>query len=280
MKLTESSHFETKTKLSDQRITLLKDIPQNEAPKEREQVQPATEAPLLQKITQANAAIKTIAAMSLEQFWEANPEVAANKVALLQTFGVLRSYVAQTQENDQQLDKELAKLEERNAKELADLDKLEEQRAMQEQQEREKQEVAEQLRNELLAQTQEVERQQEAARQQVAAEQQRVAAATQRDLEIHQELERQKLLSKQAAKDQTSAPAKPPVEPQNIVATSLFDQCKADLEAKAGVGTTIQRLEAQLAQKTRTLEADRTTEMGMELDRAEDQDLKKLRTGR
>ena len=143
---------------------MLKHIPQNETPKEREQVQPAMEVPVLQKITQANAARKTIAAMSLEQFWEANPEVAANKVAFLQTFGVLRSYVAQTQENDQQLDTELAKLDERNAKELADLDKLEEQRAMQEQQERENQEVAEKLRNELLAQTQEVERQQEAAR--------------------------------------------------------------------------------------------------------------------
>ena len=144
---------------------------------------------------------------------------------------------------------------------------------MLQQQEKEKLEVAQKLQHDAALQQQEVLRQQQ---QQVVAEQERVIAATQKDLEIHQELERQRLIDKQTAPAQAKAPAQPPQVP---VPASLFDQCKADLEAKAGVGTTIQRLEAQLSQKTRTLETDRTTEMGMELDRAEDQDLKKLRTG-
>ena len=228
---------------------------------------------MLQKSTQANAAIKTIAAMSLEQFWAANPQLAVNKDAFLQTFAVLGNHVAQTQNHDQQLEAEkLAALDEEALIELA---KIEEQKAMILQQENEKLEVAQKLQHDAALQQQEVLRQQQ-QQQQVVAEQERVIAATQKDLEIHQELERQRLIDKQTAPVQTASPAQPPNVP---VPASLFDKCKADLEAKAGVGTTIQRLEAQLAQKTRTLETYRTTEMGMELDRAEDQDLKKLRTG-
>ena len=96
-------------------------------------------------------------------------------------------------------------------------------------------------------QQQEVLRQQQ---QQVVAEQDRVIAATQKDLEIHQELERQRLIDKQSAPAQAKAPAQPPQVP---MPTSLFDQCKADLEAKAGVGTTIQGLEAQLLSENQNL---------------------------
>ena len=85
------------------------------------------------------------------------------------------------------------------------------------------------------------------------------------------------MLDKQAAQGQTSAPVEPPVEPPKFLATSLFDQCKANLEAKAGVGTTIERLERQLAQKLKSLEPDKNTELGMEVDKAEDQELKKFK---
>ena len=115
---------------------MLNNIPKNRGSKEREQVQPATETPVLQKCIQANAAIKTIAAMSLEQFWAANPELAVNKNAFLQTFEVLGNHVAQTQNHDQQLEAErLAALDEEALIELA---KIEEQKAMILQQEKEK----------------------------------------------------------------------------------------------------------------------------------------------
>ena len=58
---------------------------------------------------------------------------------------------------------------------------------------------------------------------------------------------------------------------------SLFDQCKAEVDAKAGVGHTIQKLKAQLAQRTRTLEGDKVTENGMEIEKTEDKVAKKLR---
>jgi len=234
---------------------LEKTVLQNEAPKQKQTPNEATETPLLQKVTQADEAFKTLAAVSLDTFWTLNPQVAANKEIFLQTFACFGNFVAGTKAHDEQAaerEAALAKLDEEALEAHAYEVEL---REMAIQQEKEANELAQKMQNDARLQQEEVLRQQKLNQIQAAQE-----------LNAQQELDKKKLLEKQKSD--------PPQAP------SLFDKCKAEIDAKAGVGQTIQMLEAQLAQsaqRTRTLEGDKVTAEGMEIEKSEDQDAKKPR---
>ena len=275
MKSSEASHFATKTSLTKQREALLKNLQVQGQPNQMQQqatlqAQPVTEQAVQQAQIPPITAIQTVAALKLDAFWAANPDAAQNRLMFTDLFTKMGNFVSQSQASQEEAarDEELRK-------------RMAEQHAMLEQQEREKQEVAAKVASEAAAQQQEVLRVQEQQRLQVAAEQGRVAAATAKDLLVHQELERNQLLAKQSGAVAASSHLDPSVAPEvappeTIGQMSLFDQCQAKL--KGTTGNMIEKLERKLAHKSKDMEPDTKTEEGMELDKIEDQDLKKLKT--
>ena len=105
-----------------------------------------------------------------------------------------------------------------------------------------------------------------------------MAAEKSKQFEEDQQSERNGLLAKQFGADAASSSLDPANNepPKAEGQMSLFDQCQAKL--KGTTGNMIEKLERKLAHKSKDMEPDTKTEEGMELDKIEDQDLKKLKT--